>query len=384
MRIVITEFMDPRAVAQLEARHEVLYAPDLVDNPAQLLTEARTADAIIVRNRTQVRGDLLDQLTQCRCVGRLGVGLDNIDVEGCVDRNISVFPATGANSLSVAEYVISAMMTLLRPVFSATTQMTQGKWPRAALSDGGEVGGKRLGVIGYGAIGQTSARLARGLGMTVIAFDAMLPPDAPIFARTGVQAADLDTLLKTADVITLHVPLVASTRGLIGADQLARMAIERGTDGFADVLLRFGDEVIRDGDIDRKKLAEIVFSDEGSRKDLEAIIHPRVQALFAQAVADLDIDDILIYEIPLLVETGASEKFDYVITVESDIELRKARLLKKGLYISQIEKRMASQASEEARTAVADAVIRNDGDEDSLLRQVENLWESVLLPQSLG
>ena len=171
---------------------------------------------------------------------------------------------------------------------------------------------------------------------------------------------------------------------VIDADQLARMAIERGTDGFADVLLRFGDEIIRNGDIDRKKLAEIVFSDEGARKDLEGIIHPRVQALFAQAVADLDIDDILIYEIPLLVETGASEKFDYVITVESDIELRKARLLKKGLYISQIEKRMASQASEEARTAVADAVIRNDGDEDSLLRQVENLWESVLLPQSLG
>ena len=109
-----------------------------------------------------------------------------------------------------------------------------------------------------------------------------------------------------------------------------------------------------------------------------------MQALFAQAVADLELDDILIYEIPLLVETGAAEKFDYVVTVESDIELRKARLLKKGLYISQIEKRMASQASEEARTAIADAVIRNDGDEDSLLRQVENLWESVLLPQSLG
>jgi dephospho-CoA kinase len=171
---------------------------------------------------------------------------------------------------------------------------------------------------------------------------------------------------------------------VIDADQLARMAIERGTDGFADVLLRFGDEVILNGDIDRKKLAEIVFSDEKARKDLESIIHPRVQALFAQAVADLELDDILIYEIPLLVETGAAEKFDYVLTVESDIELRKARLLKKGLYISQIEKRMASQASEEARTAIADAVIRNDGDEDSLLRQVENLWESVLLPQSLG
>mgnify|MGYP002654486275 CR=1 FL=1 len=171
---------------------------------------------------------------------------------------------------------------------------------------------------------------------------------------------------------------------VIDADQLARMAIERGSDGFADVMLRFGEEVIVNGDIDRKKLAEIVFSDEQARKDLEAIVHPRVQALFAEAVADLDHDDILIYEIPLLVETGAAEKFDHVITVESEIELRKERLLKKGLYISQIEKRMASQASEEARTAVADSVIRNDGDEDSLLRQVENLWESVLVPQSLG
>ena len=171
---------------------------------------------------------------------------------------------------------------------------------------------------------------------------------------------------------------------VVDADQLARMAIERGTEGFAEVLLKFGDEIIVNGDIDRKKLAEIIFSDEDARKDLEAIIHPRVQAMFAEAVADLDHDDILIYEIPLLVETGAAEKFDFVITVESDIELRKARLLKKGLYISQIEKRIASQASEAAREAIADAVIRNDGDEDYLLRKVENLWESVLVPQSLG
>jgi dephospho-CoA kinase len=171
---------------------------------------------------------------------------------------------------------------------------------------------------------------------------------------------------------------------VIDADQLARIAIERGSDGFAEVLLRFGDEIILNGDIDRKKLAEIVFSDEGARKDLEAIIHPRVQAIFAEAVADLDHDDILIYEIPLLAETNAMEKFDYVITVEADLEVRKERLLKRGLYISQIEKRIAAQASEESRTAIADKVIRNDGDEDSLLRQVENLWESVLVPQSLG
>jgi len=171
---------------------------------------------------------------------------------------------------------------------------------------------------------------------------------------------------------------------VIDADQLARIAIERGSDGFAEVLLRFGEDLILNGDIDRKKLAEIIFSDDKARRDLEAIIHPRVQAMFAEAVADLDHDDILIYEIPLLAETNAAEKFDYVITVEADLELRKERLLKRGLYISQIEKRMAAQASEESRTALADTVIRNDGDEDSLLRQVENLWESVLLPQSLG
>jgi len=171
---------------------------------------------------------------------------------------------------------------------------------------------------------------------------------------------------------------------VVDADQLARMAIERGSDGFAEVLLRFGDEIILNGDIDRKKLAEIVFSDEDARKNLEKIIHPRVQATFAEVVEDLEHDDILIYEIPLLAETDAAEKFDYIITVEADIELRKARLLKRGLYISQIEKRMAAQASQESREAIADSVIRNDGDEDSLLRQVENLWESVLLPLSLG
>ena len=171
---------------------------------------------------------------------------------------------------------------------------------------------------------------------------------------------------------------------VVDADQLARMAIERGSDGFAEVLLRFGDEIILNGDIDRKKLAEIVFSDEGARKDLEKIIHPRVQATFAEVVEDLEHDDILIYEIPLLAETDAAEKFDYIITVEADIELRTSRLLKRGLYISQIEKRIAAQASQESREAIADSVIRNDGDEDSLLRQVENLWESVLLPLSLG
>ena len=164
---------------------------------------------------------------------------------------------------------------------------------------------------------------------------------------------------------------------VIDADQLARMAIERGTDGFDEVHMVFGEAVFTNGDIDRKKLAEVIFADESARKKLEAIIHPRVQSLFAEAVDDLSASEILVYEIPLLVETGAASKFDVVITVEAELELRKKRLLDRGMYISQIEKRIASQASREQREEVADFIVINDGDEDSLLRSVEEIWEQL-------
>jgi dephospho-CoA kinase len=164
---------------------------------------------------------------------------------------------------------------------------------------------------------------------------------------------------------------------VIDADQLARMAIERGSDGFAEVQLEFGETVFTNGDIDRKKLAEVVFADESARKKLEAIIHPRVQALFAEAVSDLGSDDILVYEIPLLVETGAASKFDVVVTVEADLELRKKRLLDRGMYISQIEKRIASQATRQAREEIANFIVINDGEEDALLRSVEEIWEQL-------
>jgi dephospho-CoA kinase len=164
---------------------------------------------------------------------------------------------------------------------------------------------------------------------------------------------------------------------VVDADHLARIAIERGSEGFDEVVLRFGESILRNGDIDRKALAEIVFSDEKARKDLEGIIHPRIRDLFIGVVADLEHDQILIYEIPLLVETSSQGNFDFIITVEADLELRKERLLKRGMYISEINRRIDSQASQSSRVAVADAVIRNDGDEDTLLRAVENLWEDL-------
>ena len=222
-RIVITEFMDVSAVARLSAAHEVLHDPALVDDLPRLLAEAATADALIVRNRTQVRGDLLAALTRCRVVGRLGVGMDNIDMPGCEARGMRVIPATGANALSVAEYVIGASMLLLRGAYQSTAAVAGGQWPRTALSNGREVGGKTMGLVGFGSIGQLTARLARGLGMTVIAFDAMMDEDHPAFADLGVRCAGLDEVLNTADVVSLHVPLLDSTRGLLGAARIAAM-----------------------------------------------------------------------------------------------------------------------------------------------------------------
>ena len=165
---------------------------------------------------------------------------------------------------------------------------------------------------------------------------------------------------------------------VVDADQLSRVAIERGSEGFDEVLLRFGESILRDGDIDRKALAEIVFADPSARADLEAIILPRVSELFNDVVADLAPDETLIYEIPLLVESNAAANFDLVITVEADLEIRKERLRKRGMFISEIERRIAAQASREEREAQADHVITNDGDEDALLRSVENLWEDLL------
>jgi (S)-sulfolactate dehydrogenase len=223
-RIVITEFMDERAVAPMTSAHDVLYDPKLVDDAPRLLKEAATCDAIVVRNRTQVRGELLAALaSKCKVVGRLGVGLDNIDVPGCEAKGMRVIPATGANALSVAEYVVGTAMLLLRGAYQSSSAVAAGRWPRNALSNGRETGGKTLSVIGFGSIGQLTARLARALGMQVNAYDAMMAADHPAFAAHGVRCVGLDEAIGGADVVSLHVPLVDATRGLFSAQRIASM-----------------------------------------------------------------------------------------------------------------------------------------------------------------
>ncbi|SAI69611.1 D-3-phosphoglycerate dehydrogenase [Bordetella ansorpii] len=212
MKVVVTEFMDAPAVDRLMSNAEVTYDPQLANDLPRMLELAADCDALIVRNRTQVRGELLASLKRCKVVGRLGVGLDNIDLDGCKAQGIQVFPATGANANSVAEYVVATALILLRGSYTSTGAVAAGEWPRDALSKGREIAGKTLGLLGFGSIGQLTARLAKALGMSVMAFDPGMAHDDPVFAKLGVAASDLDSLIKESDVISLHMPLLESTR----------------------------------------------------------------------------------------------------------------------------------------------------------------------------
>ena len=164
---------------------------------------------------------------------------------------------------------------------------------------------------------------------------------------------------------------------VVDSDQLSREVIERGTPGIDEVLLRFGDEILTNGDIDRKKLAAIVFEDEESRINLEEIIHPLVRKSFEILVESASEGDIVINQIPLLVETHGAERFDRVITVISPLEKRKERLKLRGLPSYEIERRISAQASDEERIEISDYIIENDGTEDDLLREVEATFEEL-------
>ena len=169
---------------------------------------------------------------------------------------------------------------------------------------------------------------------------------------------------------------------VVDADQLSRDVIERGTDGFDELVATFGDEILTNGILDRSKLGKIVFADPAARKTLEAIIHPRVAEAFDEIIEDSPEDAVIIYQIPILVETKGQDRFDYVITVEATLENRISRLKNRGLKSYEIEARMKAQATDEQRAEIADLIFKNDGDLDSLLRQVENVYEDVLLPRA--
>jgi (S)-sulfolactate dehydrogenase len=221
--IFISEFITSQALETLRSKHDVTYAPESYKKRAELISALQHSDALIVRNLTQVNQELLDGAPKLKVVGRLGVGLENIELPACAQRNIKVIPATGANAESVAEYVIGTALALTRGFLPATAQTLNGTWPRAHFSSFHEFTGKTLGIVGFGSIGRVTAQKAIAFGLKCLAYDPMLPGTSIDVGGTAVPLVTLDALLAASDAVTLHLPLLPETRGLFSAATLDKM-----------------------------------------------------------------------------------------------------------------------------------------------------------------
>lgn len=220
--VLISEFMDKGVAEGLIAEFDTHWDPDLWSKRDELKRQIAGARAIVVRNGTRVDVDLLDAAPNLKVVARMGVGLDTIDVAACKARGIEVCPSIGANAVSVAEYVIATAMILLRgPAYFATPDVAAGAWDRPKFAGATEIAGRLMGIVGFGSIGQVVGQKARGMGMEVIAYDAMMPDDHPGWAHA--RRVDLDDLVAAADVISLHCPKLPETIDLIDARQFGRM-----------------------------------------------------------------------------------------------------------------------------------------------------------------
>ena len=222
-KIIISEFMDSAPVEKLRAAYTVHWDEGLWSKRAELETLLAGAQAIIIRNRTQLDTDLIAKAPKLAVVGRLGVGLDNIDLEACKARGIAVRPAIGANAEAVAEYVAAASLLLLRwTAFSGSARLMKAEWPRQEMGEGREGNGKTLGLIGFGSIGQVTAR--RKCARSALRRSLWMPSCRKrIMHGQETERIDLPELLARADIVSLHCPLTPETRGLVGAKELAAM-----------------------------------------------------------------------------------------------------------------------------------------------------------------
>jgi len=177
-------------------------------------------DALLIRSDTKVTQRVLQAATNLKVVGRAGIGVDNVDIPAATEQGVIVMNTPDANATTTAELAIAHMFSLSRNLPEASVSVRAGKWERAKLV-GAEINHKTFAILGFGTIGRLAAKRAVGLGMRVIAYDPFVTPE--IFEECGAQSVDLETLVKEADYLTLHCPMIEKTRGIIGADQLKAM-----------------------------------------------------------------------------------------------------------------------------------------------------------------
>ena len=220
--VLVTELIWPEGIEELENFANVVYDPELWRKPEELSTKLESVEAVIVRNQTSVDSTLLQGGRSLRAVGRLGVGLDNIDLDAARTCGIPVVFARNANAVAVAEYVMAAMLDRSRTLRGANDDVRAGNWDRRRFT-GMEVYGKTLGLVGVGEIAQRVARRAQAFGMRVVGHDPYVAPyDYPV-VETGVELMGLDSVLETSDFVSLHVPLNPGTRGLFSMATFRKM-----------------------------------------------------------------------------------------------------------------------------------------------------------------
>lgn len=222
MKVLVTELIWPEGLEELEPTCDVTYDPQLWQNPEKLRAQAASADALIVRNQTRVDAALIEASPSLKAIGRLGVGLDNIDLEAARARNVPIVFARNANAVSVAEYVVAAMLECSRSLSTANRDVRAGNWDRRRFT-GSELHGKTLGLVGMGEIAGRVARRATAFGVRVVGQDPFVAPyDYPV-VETGIESIELDELLRVSDFVSLHVPLNEYTRGLFSLRVFEKM-----------------------------------------------------------------------------------------------------------------------------------------------------------------
>ena len=198
---------------------QVTYEPEITSE--QIAEKIGSYEVVVVRSRTKITSELIQKADKCKIIARVGVGLDNIDQDAAKEKNIRVINSVEGAMNAVAELVIGLMLSLARDISRADREVRNGNWIKKELM-GSELRGKYLGIIGLGNIGKRLARLAKSFNMNIIGFD-VIPIDEEFSKEVGLMKADLDTLLASSDYVSLHVPLLDSTKHMINSEKIATM-----------------------------------------------------------------------------------------------------------------------------------------------------------------
>lgn len=283
MKILITEFMESKSVETLQNNFDVTIDQDLSKNHNKLKKIINNFDVLIVRNKTQVNQEVLKNASNLKFVGRLGVGLDNIDTDYCKSNNIHVQPATGMNADSVAEYVINNSLSLLKNIPLMHQETLIGNWPRTSIISR-ELKGKTIGLLGFGLIAKKVSILAKTFNAHIIAYDPYVEQNAGNAFDT--KLLDINDIFTLSDIISIHLPLTETTKNLLNYEAFKKMLKKpiiinssRGSIVNEDDLLKAYDEKLISG------FALDVYSSEPVQKSFLNKINKNINCILTPHVA---------------------------------------------------------------------------------------------------